>query len=92
MTLRISVALALPGRQEVIEFELPPGSRVVDALERARAFDFFPGVDAARLRVGIWSRVCDAQTVLRDGDRVEVYRPLEVDPKAMRRARARLKP
>ncbi len=91
MTLRIAVALALPGRQEVIEIELPEGSRVADAIERARARDFFPGVDAAQLRLGIWSRTCDAQTVLRDGDRVEVYRPLVADPKAMRRARARLK-
>jgi hypothetical protein len=92
MTLRVSVAVALPGRQEVIALELPEGSSVADALDRAKALDFFPGIPAAQLRVGIWAKACAMDAKLRDGDRVEIYRPLQADAKDMRRARARLKP
>ena len=92
MTLRILVAVALADRQEVIALELPEEATLADALRLARLRERFPGLDVERLSVGIWSRPCALDTRLREGDRVEVYRPLEADPKAMRRARARLKP
>jgi putative ubiquitin-RnfH superfamily antitoxin RatB of RatAB toxin-antitoxin module len=92
MTIRVCVALALPDRQEVVGLELPEGSSVADAVRESKASEFFNGVDPAALRVGIWSRACALDTALRDGDRVEIYRPLRADPKAMRRKRARLKP
>jgi putative ubiquitin-RnfH superfamily antitoxin RatB of RatAB toxin-antitoxin module len=89
MTLRVSVAAALPGRQEVIEVELPDGSRVADAIAASRVLDRFPELrDAA---TGIWSRPCKQDARLREGDRVELYRPLVADAKQMRRARARRK-
>jgi putative ubiquitin-RnfH superfamily antitoxin RatB of RatAB toxin-antitoxin module len=92
MTLRVSVAVALPGRQEVMALDMPEASSVSDALAKSGALAFFPGEDPANLRVGIWSRACALDTALRDGDRVEVYRALRADPKDMRRERARLKP
>ena len=81
--MRVQLAVAHPERQEVLELELPEGSNVADALVAG-------GVAAAA--VGIWSRPCTPQALLREGDRVEVYRPLEADPREKRRARARLKP
>jgi uncharacterized protein len=92
MTLRVSVALALPGHQEVIALELPEGSRVADAIECARNAGRLAQIDFGAARLGIWSRPCERDTLLREGDRVEIYRPLQADPKDMRRARARLKP
>ena len=92
MTLRVTVALALPQRQDVVELELPPGSRVRDALAAPAARALLAGMDPAALDVGIWSRRCGLDAPLRDGDRVEIYRPLAADPKAMRRTRARLRP
>jgi hypothetical protein len=92
VTLRVSVALALPQRQEVVELELPRGSRVRDALAAPAARALLSGMDPAAIDVGIWSRRCALDAPLRDGDRVEIYRPLAADPKAMRRARARLRP
>jgi putative ubiquitin-RnfH superfamily antitoxin RatB of RatAB toxin-antitoxin module len=80
---RIQVAVADPGSQRVIELDLPEGSTVADALAAAK-------VEASS--VGIWSKACAPQAVLREGDRVEVYRPLAAEPREMRRARARLKP
>jgi putative ubiquitin-RnfH superfamily antitoxin RatB of RatAB toxin-antitoxin module len=89
VTLRVSVAAALPGRQEVIEVEVPDGSRVSDAIEASRVLERFPELKDAP--TGIWSRPCPHDAPLREGDRVELYRPLVADPKQMRRARARRK-
>ena len=88
--MRVLVAIALRERQEVVELELPDGSRVEDALAAARFAERAPGL--ASMRLGIWGKPCDAATILRDGDRVEVYRELKADPKAQRRARAGVKP
>ena len=85
--MRVSVAIAWPGRQEVIDLDLPEGSTVADALARVQAV--LPEARLAALRAGIWSRPCPPETRLRDGDRVELYRPLIADAKAMRRARVR---
>lgn len=89
MTLRVSVVLAWPERQDVVELEMPEESTVADALQRAQAL--FPERDLSGLRAGIWSRPCAPDTRLRDGDRVELYRPLIADAKAMRRSRVRRK-
>ena len=88
----VTVAVALPSRQEVIAVRLPEGATVAAALEAAGVRARFPDLDVDRCEVGIWSRVCGRDTALREGDRVELYRPLAADAKAMRRARARLKP
>lgn len=87
--MRVSVAVALPGRQEVIDLELPPGATVADAIAAARIAERFPGLDLSAMRLGIWSREAEARTRLRDADRVELYRALKADPKQQRRNRAR---
>jgi putative ubiquitin-RnfH superfamily antitoxin RatB of RatAB toxin-antitoxin module len=88
---RVSIAVALPDRQEVFELDLAPGSTVADAIAAADLATRFPGLGIASLKAGIWSRVAALSTPLREGDRVELYRDLRADPKDMRRARARLK-
>ena len=90
--MRVSVAVALPARQEVIDLELPAGATVADAIAAARLADRFPGVDFSAMRTGIWSRAARAGARLRDGDRVELYRPLKADPKQQRRKRAKARP
>ena len=87
--MKVSVAVALPGRQEVIELELAEGSTVAEAIAVAALERRFPELDLASLRTGIWSRACGPQARLRDGDRVELYRPLTADAKGMRRDRAK---
>jgi uncharacterized protein len=88
----VSVAIALPDRQETVELRLEEGSTIEDALARSGLAQRFPEVDLATAPVGIWSRPCARATRLRDGDRVEIYRALRADPKEMRRQRARRKP
>jgi putative ubiquitin-RnfH superfamily antitoxin RatB of RatAB toxin-antitoxin module len=87
--LRVSVAIALPDRQEVVDLEIEAGALVRDAIAASGLAERFPEAGIAAMRTGIWSRACAPDTPLRDGDRVELYRPLQVDAKAMRRARAR---
>ena len=86
--MRVSVVLALAERQEVVELELEPGATIAQAVEASGLIARFPALDVAHMPAGIWSRPRPHGTPLRDGDRVELYRPLEVDAKAQRRARA----
>jgi uncharacterized protein len=90
--IRVQLAVAFPERQEVLELDMPEGSTVSDAIVAANLRERFPGIDPGAFDVGIWSRVASAATVLREGDRVELYRALKADPKDARRARARLTP
>lgn len=94
-TLHITVLYA-PQARTVLEktLQLPAGSTVGDAL-RATGWQSRPevreliekGHEAAQLSCGIWSKPCALSQVLQDGDRVELYRPLLVDPKVARRER-----
>lgn len=86
--LRITVCYARPERQFVEELRLPEGAVLRDALERSSLRQNFPYLDLAQARAGIFGKVKDAGSPLRDGDRVEVYRPLIADPKDSRRRRA----
>jgi putative ubiquitin-RnfH superfamily antitoxin RatB of RatAB toxin-antitoxin module len=86
--LRITLVYA-PAPRTVFEAALtvPPGHNLGQALARAGWFQRFPEIQDADLTFGIWGRKADAHTLLQDGDRVEVYRPLRVDPKVARRER-----
>lgn len=85
--MRVTVAFALRERQEVIEVELPEGATAAGALAASGLESRFPGVDFTVAPLGLWGRACGRETRLREGDRLEVYRQLEADAKAMRRAR-----
>ena len=88
--LRVTVVFCAPGVEDVSEVTLPPGSTVGDAIEgaqiRTRRPQLRDPIDA-----GIWGRRCSIDQPLIDGDRVEIYRPLTIDPMEARRARADLR-
>jgi putative ubiquitin-RnfH superfamily antitoxin RatB of RatAB toxin-antitoxin module len=75
-----------PGRVDCVSLELPAGSTALQALHASGVLARH-GLSEAALQVGVWSRACQPGAVLRDRDRVEVYRPLTVDPKESRRQR-----
>jgi putative ubiquitin-RnfH superfamily antitoxin RatB of RatAB toxin-antitoxin module len=89
---RVTVAAALPGEQRVLEVEVEDGATAWDAVIASGALELYAGMRQEDLALGIWSRPCARETSLREGDRVEIYRPIRADAKAMRRERARLKP
>lgn len=86
--LHIEVAYALPGRQVVLSLEVAPGTTVHEAVLRSGIERRFPGLDMAASPVGIFGRRVKRDAIVKDGDRIEIYRPLAADPKAARRKRA----
>jgi len=74
------------GVVDVVALKLPAGATLAEAVH-ASALVQRHGLHAANLRCGIWGRACEPATVLRERDRVEIYRPLLVDPKEARRQR-----
>ncbi|MEO7243790.1 MAG: RnfH family protein [Rubrivivax sp.] len=82
------VYCAAPGQIDSTALTLPAGSTAADAL-RASGVLARHGLIASAVELGVWSRICPADTPLRARDRVEVYRPLTVDPKEARRLRYR---
>ena len=85
---RCTVAFATPGRQWLWVVTLPDSATVGDALEQARMQA--TGLDVPwNADVGIFGELCDRAAVPRDGDRIEIYRPLKADPKVSRRERAK---
>lgn len=87
--LQCEVAYALPDRQHVIALTLPPGSTAQDALIQSGLIGLYPGIAAGPVAIGIFGKVVTPQYLLQEGDRVEIYRPLAVDPRAARRARVK---
>ena len=87
----VEVAYALPDRQRILALDVPAGTTMLEAAERSGIAGLFEGIDLASAKMGIFGKVvADPRSrVLADGDRVEIYRPLTVDPKDARKARAR---
>ncbi|HET8899257.1 MAG TPA: RnfH family protein [Rhodanobacteraceae bacterium] len=88
-SIRATVVYAIPERVFQYALTLPSGSTVAEAVAASGLYRDCPDAHAAEPRYGIYSRRVDAAMRLRDGDRVEVYRPLIIDPKQARRQRAR---
>ncbi len=84
----VEVAYAQPERQLIIPLEVPEGTTLRQAVELSGILKEFPEIDLAKNKVGIFGRLAKPDTPLRPGDRVEIYRPLIADPKAVRRQRA----
>ena len=93
--IRIEIVYAEPHRAIIKTLNLATGSLITDALRLAALDPDFSGVDLANSPLGIFGKAASAEHALKDGDRIEIYRPLPADPKTARRARvqqARKKP
>lgn len=77
-----------PGQVDIVTVHVQPGATLVDALQTS-GFLARHKLDLNTLTTGVWARAKPLDTVLRQGDRVEIYRPLTVDPKEARRLRYR---
>ena len=84
----VEVVYALPQKQEVLSLKIRSGALVSEAIERSGILRDFPEIDLASAKVGIYSKQVKLDAVLRDKDRIEIYRPLIADPKEIRRKRA----
>lgn len=84
----VEVVYATPARQRIVALTVPAGCTLIEAIERSGIGEGFPGMVVDPDALGIFGRRVPADQVLRQGDRVEIYRPLIADPKEARRRRA----
>ena len=87
--MEIEVAYATPDKQILLSIDVPPGCTVAEAISLSGIREEFPGIELDPKAVGIFSRKVSMDHELKEGDRVEIYRPLVADPKEMRKQRAR---
>ena len=84
----IEVAYAEPREQVIVPLKVPAGIAAGEALRRSGVLERFPGIDPQNLSVGVFGVHVPLHAPLSQGDRLEIYRPLQVDPKQARRNRA----
>lgn len=87
--MKIEICYALADRQELVALDLPEGSTVMQAVEASGLLQKYPEIEPVGLnKLGVFAKLVKADAVLRDRDRVEIYRPLIADPKEVRRQKA----
>lgn len=87
-TLHVEVIYALPQKQQIIPVSLAAGATVRQAIEASGILQKHPEIDLTKNKIGVFAKLAKLETVLRDRDRVEIYRPLLADPKEVRKQRA----
>lgn len=89
----VEVAFARPDKQEIIALEVEEGTSAVDAVKQSGIVQIFPEIDPDTSNMGIFGKAIKTPATheLREGDRVEIYRPLKIDPKQARLNRAKKK-
>ncbi|ALG67130.1 RnfH family protein [Beggiatoa leptomitoformis] len=86
--IHIEVAYAKQAEQAIIPLTVPNNTTAEQAIELSNIKTRFQEIDLTQQKIGIFSKICALDTVLQEGDRVEIYRPLIADPKLVRKQRA----
>lgn len=92
--MEVEVAYARPDRQRIVRLQVPEGTTLMEAAKRSGITRLFPEINLDEIDMGVFGKVVKKpdEQLLREGDRVELYRPLKIDPKQARLNRARKKP
>jgi putative ubiquitin-RnfH superfamily antitoxin RatB of RatAB toxin-antitoxin module len=86
--IQVDVCFITPQKQFLRTLRVPRGTTIQQAIQLSGLLTAFPDTDFNQMKVGIYSKIRTPDTVLREHDRVEIYRPLEMDPMTARRRRA----
>lgn len=86
--IEIEVVYGLPNKQVLLSLPVPVGSTIEECIKLSGITRHFPQIVISEAKVGIFSRPEKLSTVVKAGDRIEIYRPLIADPKEMRKLRA----
>ena len=86
--IKIEVVYGLADKQDLLSFEVEEGITVQEAIVQSGIMDEYDDIDLSKNKVGIFGKLTQLKKVLRDKDRVEIYRPLIADPKEVRKKRA----
>jgi len=81
----VEVVFALPLKQSLQAVLVEAGSTVADVIAKSELAVEFPDQNLTGMALGIWGRVVELNQVVKEGDRIEIYRPLELDPREARR-------
>jgi len=84
----VEVAYALEKKQTLLELEVSEGTTLKQAIELSGIIDTYPQIDLTKDKTGVFGKIAKLDTVLREKDRIEIYRPLIADPKQIRKERA----
>jgi hypothetical protein len=84
----IEIAYALEKKQTLLILDVEEGTTLKQAIELSGILTTYPQIDLSKDKTGIFGKVAKLDTVLREKDRVEIYRPLIADPKQIRKERA----
>jgi putative ubiquitin-RnfH superfamily antitoxin RatB of RatAB toxin-antitoxin module len=87
-TIRVEVAYARPDRQAIIPVDVPAGATLEQAIIQSHIQEQFPEIQVSTAKVGVFGKLGKLSATVRAGDRVEIYRSLLADPKAVRKQRA----
>ena len=88
-TIHIEVAYALPEKQRIVKLDVPSGTTALQAVSMSQLDEVFEDlVVGPDIKLGVWGKAVTGDRVLAMGERVEIYRPLLIDPKEVRKARA----
>ena len=87
-TIIVEIAYALPNRQLIVTVNVPTKTSIKAAIEASNILTEFPEIDLCVNKVGVFGKICQLDGLLRHQDRVEIYRPLTIDPKKARITRA----
>ncbi|MCH9646278.1 MAG: RnfH family protein [Proteobacteria bacterium] len=86
--MQIEVAYALEDKQTLLNIEVDEGTTLKQAIELSGLLTLYPQIDLTKDKTGIFGKIAKLDTILREKDRVEIYRPLIADPKQVRKERA----
>ncbi len=84
----VEVAYALLDSQVIVPVKVESGMTIAEIIQHSGILDTYPEIDLEKNKVGVFGKLTKLTSTLREGDRVEIYRPLIADPKAVRRQRA----
>lgn len=91
--MQVEVAYARPDKQQIVPVKVPEGTTALEAVKLSGIVDIFPEIEPDAIDMGVFGKVIKdpASHELQEGDRVELYRPLKIDPKQARLNRAKKK-
>lgn len=85
---KVELVYALPEQQTLLSFSVPEGTTLDQAIALSDIQEHHPDLDLSALKAGLFGKVAPRTLVLREKDRIELYRPLIADPKEIRKQRA----
>ena len=83
--MKISVAYTNPMRKCWLKIDVPDECTALDAIRASGILDQFPEIDIENQKIGVYGKVIKPDALIKEGDRVEIYRPITADPKTVKR-------